>query len=81
MCRRPPGSRAANGRLGSHGGAPDTECPGAGAQPSFSSAMSGTVFYSKVDKRAANKKKAMWESEEKKREVRGGGGGNFIQLI
>lgn len=43
-----------------------TPRPGAGAQPSFSSAMSGTVFYSKVDKRAANKKKLCGSQKKRK---------------
>lgn len=65
--------RAANGCLGSYGGAADTKCPDAGAQPSFSSAMSGTVFYSKLINEQLIKK-AMWESEEKRREGRRGKG-------
>lgn len=63
----------AHGCLGSYGGDAVTECPDAGAQPSLSSAMSGTVFYSNVDKRAANKKSYVGVRRKEKRGEEGEG--------
>lgn len=65
--------RAANGCLGSYGGAADTQCPDAGAQPSFSSAMSGTVFYSKLINEQLIKKSYVGVTRKEKRGEEGEG--------